>query len=327
MNCTRVYYGSTGAACASCGEMFAPCGKQPLIPVSPQRLALFARAAAAEIAPVSPVSPATAGRGGPGSWPALSQADKERWLAIALNWDAQAADAMCARLGKQLLLVADEAGRTAAHRAAAQGCVVAIECLALAGGDLGAKDSEGRTPLHWAVIGDHVPAAVCLLENGASPNECDKEGRSPLHYAAAFAYLDAASCLVSHGSDVMLKDKTGKTALDWAKEEGNVSILRLFESLQFGESNSSDKDATWQNFEEEEFPHSFLCPITQDVMVDPVTAEDGHSYERIAIERWFQRCHTSPLTNLPIKTKLVPNAFLKNEIAQWLARRLETQYL
>lgn len=39
------------------------------------------------------------------------------------------------------------------------------------------------------------------------------------------------------------------------------------------------------------------CPITQQVLVDPVQAEDGHVYERQALERWLARKRTSPMTN------------------------------
>ena len=30
-----------------------------------------------------------------------------------------------------------------------------------------------------------------------------------------------------------------------------------------------------------------VCPITQEVLQDPVVAEDGHTYERSALMRWF----------------------------------------
>jgi hypothetical protein len=29
----------------------------------------------------------------------------------------------------------------------------------------------------------------------------------------------------------------------------------------------------------------FVCPITQDMMIDPVMLSDGHSYERSAIQQ------------------------------------------
>lgn len=40
---------------------------------------------------------------------------------------------------------------------------------------------------------------------------------------------------------------------------------------------------------------SITCPITQDVMIEPVTGSDGHTYEKNAIERWLREKNTSPL--------------------------------
>lgn len=52
----------------------------------------------------------------------------------------------------------------------------------------------------------------------------------------------------------------------------------------------------------------FLCPITHDVMMDPVVSADGYTYERAAIARWFETSRKSPVTGqiLP-HTDLVPN--------------------
>ena len=50
-------------------------------------------------------------------------------------------------------------------------------------------------------------------------------------------------------------------------------------------------------------------------MKDPVLAEDGHTYERRAIEQWFQKHHTSPMTNEVLnETDLQPNLLLKQMI-------------
>ncbi|KDO32110.1 hypothetical protein SPRG_03328 [Saprolegnia parasitica CBS 223.65] len=71
---------------------------------------------------------------------------------------------------------------------------------------------------------------------------------------------------------------------------------------------------------------SFVCPITHDVMVDPVVTVDGHSYERSAIEEWIRTSHetapggqvTSPATNLPLgSTQLIPNLALKRSIGEY----------
>ncbi|KAM3861957.1 WD repeat, SAM and U-box domain-containing protein 1-like [Diretmus argenteus] len=68
-----------------------------------------------------------------------------------------------------------------------------------------------------------------------------------------------------------------------------------------------------------EAPDEFLCPITRDLMKDPVIAADGYSYEREAIESWIRaKNKSSPMTNLPLQTTLVtPNRSLKMAIARW----------
>jgi len=40
----------------------------------------------------------------------------------------------------------------------------------------------------------------------------------------------------------------------------------------------------------------FLCPITYDLLSDPVIAADGNTYERVAIEKWVSKTQTSPLS-------------------------------
>jgi hypothetical protein len=65
-------------------------------------------------------------------------------------------------------------------------------------------------------------------------------------------------------------------------------------------------------------PPSFLCPIMGDLMRDPVTCADGHSYERVNIARWLQENDTSPATgNVLPSTFLIPNHALRNAIEDW----------
>lgn len=66
-------------------------------------------------------------------------------------------------------------------------------------------------------------------------------------------------------------------------------------------------------------PDEFLCPITRELMREPVMAADGYSYEREAIESWVNtKNRTSPMTNLPLQTTLLtPNRTLKMAIGRW----------
>ncbi len=62
-------------------------------------------------------------------------------------------------------------------------------------------------------------------------------------------------------------------------------------------------------------PPCFLCPITSEVMVDPVSDPDGNTYERRAITEWLTRNPTSPITRAPLRTdQLVPNRALREAI-------------
>lgn len=72
-------------------------------------------------------------------------------------------------------------------------------------------------------------------------------------------------------------------------------------------------------------PNDWLCPITLSLMRDPVIAEDGHSYERVAITEWFQHNSTSPKTNLRLRsTNLVANIALRNTIQEYFAKNPNT---
>ena len=65
-------------------------------------------------------------------------------------------------------------------------------------------------------------------------------------------------------------------------------------------------------------PKDFICPIFSTIMEDPVIAQDGFTYERKAIEKWFTKKKTSPMTNLPIdNTILIPNRIIKSQIIEF----------
>ncbi|XP_023644570.1 putative U-box domain-containing protein 58 [Capsella rubella] len=65
-------------------------------------------------------------------------------------------------------------------------------------------------------------------------------------------------------------------------------------------------------------PSSFLCPITQDVMKDPIIAADGFTYEAEDIKKWLSIGHkTSPMTNLTLAhLNLIPNRALRSAIEE-----------
>jgi hypothetical protein len=75
---------------------------------------------------------------------------------------------------------------------------------------------------------------------------------------------------------------------------------------------------TTHNEQNEERPRDHFCTITQDVFEDPVQTTDGHTYERVAIEQWFETHTTSPRTGLHLASlALTPNLALRSVIQDW----------
>ena len=65
--------------------------------------------------------------------------------------------------------------------------------------------------------------------------------------------------------------------------------------------------------------NEFVCPITQEIMFDPVVALDGRTYERKAIERWLEKNSNSPMTKQPINDKtLRTNWTIRSAIERFL---------
>ncbi|KAK4278566.1 hypothetical protein QN277_016397 [Acacia crassicarpa] len=75
---------------------------------------------------------------------------------------------------------------------------------------------------------------------------------------------------------------------------------------------------------------NFLCPLTKQVMKNPVVLETSQTYERTAIEYWFERCiqdardPTCPVTGKVLKSlELKPNIGLAGTIEEWVNRVVE----
>ncbi|MCD7447906.1 hypothetical protein HAX54_035837 [Datura stramonium] len=66
-------------------------------------------------------------------------------------------------------------------------------------------------------------------------------------------------------------------------------------------------------------PKEFLCPITLEIMMDPVTVSTGQTYERENIQQLLDsNCRTCPKTGKILEhLVLAPNFALKNLIQQW----------
>lgn len=66
---------------------------------------------------------------------------------------------------------------------------------------------------------------------------------------------------------------------------------------------------------------TFNCPITKEVMVDPVETPSGYTFERSSIEKWLADNPTCPLTSTPLNSSMLrPNKTLRQSIEEWQER-------
>jgi hypothetical protein len=66
-------------------------------------------------------------------------------------------------------------------------------------------------------------------------------------------------------------------------------------------------------------PSNFICPLTLEIMNDPLLSRHGQSYERSAIMEWIHQGNmTCPMTRQPLRLSgLITNHTLKVQIDQW----------
>lgn len=65
-------------------------------------------------------------------------------------------------------------------------------------------------------------------------------------------------------------------------------------------------------------PNCFMCPLTLDIMWDPVITLSGNTYERKAIADFVRRYGIDPFSKHPLKeNELIPNIQLKEAISHY----------
>jgi len=112
-----------------------------------------------------------------------------------------------------------------------------------------------------------------------------------------------------------------------------ISLERIIDTLSV-RSNISALDLGFDVEDDSQILpfKNFLCPLTKEVMKEPVVLETSQTYERTAIEYWFQRCledgrdPTCPVTGQILSSlEQKPNIGLAGAIEEWVNRNIEIQ--
>lgn len=88
---------------------------------------------------------------------------------------------------------------------------------------------------------------------------------------------------------------------------------------KFRKASRKNKISGLDSLGELTIPTNFICPISLDLMKDPVTLSTGITYDRESIERWLEAGSvTCPVTNQVLATyELIPNHAIRKMIQDW----------
>jgi len=75
-----------------------------------------------------------------------------------------------------------------------------------------------------------------------------------------------------------------------------------------GECSNNGAARSSEASEAAEVPDDYVCPITAEIMTDPVSTLDGFTYERKAITEWLRTKDTSPLTTREARWRARPSS-------------------
>ncbi|XP_054777184.1 U-box domain-containing protein 17-like [Prosopis cineraria] len=167
------------------------------------------------------------------------------------------------------------------------------------------------------------------FENGKIPDSSELR----FLFVEKLKILDARSCRSEIESlEEQIVHHEGDVEPTISVLNGLVALTRYCRFLLFGfeedelESSSGNKKKPRRGLISQEIagtfisiPKDFCCPITLDLMRDPVIISTGQTYDRCSISRWIEDGHcTCPKTGQMLtSTRLVPNRSLRNLIMQW----------
>ena len=151
----------------------------------------------------------------------------------------------------------------------------------------------GRDVFHAASNGDTVRVQQ-LLANGATVDQANNDGFTALHSASWNGHTACVELLLGAGATVDQAANDGRTALYFASNRGHTGgCVELLQSAE-EEADRALESAVVAGLDTgacmvasagpAAMRPEFLCSLTKQLMQDPVTAADGCTYERAAIE-------------------------------------------
>lgn len=211
----------------------------------------------------------------------------------------------------------------------------ALDLLPLASLDLSSGIIDEIVKLRDSMQSAEFKAAIAeeeileKIESGIQERNVDRSYANNLlvHIAEAVGISTERAALKKEFEDFKQEIESVQLRKDQAEAIQMAQIIAL---LERADAASSPKEKEMKYFTKRkslgnqplEPLLSFYCPITQEVMVDPVETSSGQTFERSAIEKWLVDGNKlCPLTMTPLNSSILrPNKTLRQSIEEWKDR-------
>ncbi|XP_050238521.1 U-box domain-containing protein 24-like isoform X1 [Mercurialis annua] len=187
-------------------------------------------------------------------------------------------------------------------------------------------DSMQRAEFKAAVAEEEI---LEKIETGIQERNVDRSYANNLLTSIAEAVGNSTERAALKKEFEEFKSETENTQLRKNQAEA-IQMAQIIALLERADAASSPKEKEMKYFTKRkslgnqplEPLQSFYCPITGDVMVDPVETSSGQTFERSAIQKWFADGNKMcPLTMTPLDTSILrPNKTLRQSIEEWKDR-------
>jgi len=177
--------------------------------------------------------------------------------------------------------------------------------VAIAGGGLSALEAAlAAAPLELRA--GNVGAEAHAWRDSLLEAQQQAEREAKQEAADEAARLAAAERVREAAARVAAASKAREEAVAAVAKADALEQVMAADAGEGGSSRAADPSA-----EASEAGKVYVCPITAEIMTDPVSTMDGFAYERTAILEWLHTNDTSLSTGATLESKaLVPNCSL-----------------
>jgi hypothetical protein len=165
------------------------------------------------------------------------------------------------------------------------------------------------------------------IEDSISQNSKNQENAEKLLEKIAEAVGASMNASMVQNELELLKQEKEEME-DQKKQAEALQLSQLIQFLYSTEIVTRPQDDIIAAYHQQYPIDSFICPLCNEMMTDPVAVLCGHSFERKAIQEHFKRgerkCPTCK-QELP-SMDLTPNLSLRNSIEEWKQRDMDLKF-